>query len=471
MSLSAEELHLHIAALKPRLEKHHIGHPLLYATNCLFFHLSGESHRFVLALDDADPRFYLADEALDVSSLDSKFLDQLKRDLNNAYVIALDQLNDDRVVAFALTIINSVYKEEARTLYFELIPHHANLILCDAEDRVIAAYRPGEMSDERPLLKGLRYLPPAKTPFPEKVPHYDALAYEKECLTKEKLLEEKRKKDRFGWLFQSLRKKEKLLERKLTYIEQDEIEAKKHLSDGAKADAIYVHYSELHNRMGSFRADGVEITLDPSRSLSANAELYYKRAKKAKETLAKGEENRKSTEKELADTQAALVQLSAASEAGLELLAKELDLRPQAPSNKKKVKEWRGLSRDSLPYFIDYHGTKILFGKSSKQNDCLSFLFDTSKEHPWLHVMGNSGSHVMIKKENASPDEILAAAEIALLSSDMAEGEVMLTLRGNVRKGSVSGQAIVKEFKTLRLSSIRPDTRNLFQSARKVELE
>jgi hypothetical protein len=34
-------------------------------------------------------------------------------------------------------------------------------------DTIIGAYRSGEMSDERPMLRGLHYLAPEKKPFPE----------------------------------------------------------------------------------------------------------------------------------------------------------------------------------------------------------------------------------------------------------------------------------------------------------------
>jgi predicted ribosome quality control (RQC) complex YloA/Tae2 family protein len=152
MSLKSNELSSYLAYLKPIAVSRHLAHPLFYTANTLFFHLSGEKyHRFVIALDDAEPRLYVAENGLDVPSLESKFLDQIKKDLANAYIVDVEQCQGDRIVKISLTIINSVFKEEGRTLYLELIPHHANLIETDLNDKVIAAYRPGEMSDERPL--------------------------------------------------------------------------------------------------------------------------------------------------------------------------------------------------------------------------------------------------------------------------------------------------------------------------------
>ena len=121
-----------------------------------------------------------------------------------------------------------------------MIPHHANLILCDLDDNIITAYRPGEMSDERPMMKGLRYLLPGKKDFIETAEAFDPIVYEQQCLAKEKQLQDRRKKDRFGYLFEALKKKQKLLSKKSIAIDGDIAAAESHLNDGEKGDAIYM---------------------------------------------------------------------------------------------------------------------------------------------------------------------------------------------------------------------------------------
>ena len=81
--------------------------------------------------------------------------------------------------------------------------------------------------------------------------------------------------------------------------------------------------------------------------------------------------------------------------------------------------------------------------------------------------MGNSGSHVIIKKDDPSEEEINIAASIALLNSKQEEGEVMMAFRKDVRKGSVSGQAVVKTFKTLRLNKLNKETKKLLSEAKR----
>ncbi|MCH4211012.1 MAG: NFACT family protein [Bacilli bacterium] len=472
MSLSCQELNDYLKEQKSRLIGKHFSHPFLYSEKSIFFRVSGlPFHRFAIVLDDNDPRFYLSEDSFDVSGLDSKFIDQLKKDFSNAYLVDVNLLNEDRIVSFSFTIINSVYKEEGRTLIFEMLPHHCNLILLDEDGKVLASYRQSGLEEKRPLLRGVKYMTPEKKPFViKKAEPFDSEEYRLSCLTKEKELADRRKKDRFGFLFSSLSLREKLLNRKIVKIQDDIDKGLSHINDNLVGDYIFTEMADsLKNRYESIEMDGKSIALDPSKSLSINAQLFYKRSKKAKESVRLGEKNLLAAKKEIDEVALSLSALKEADESGLESMAKELGIAPQKEKEKKRKETWKGISRDSIPYFIDYHGTKILFGTSSKQNDCLSFLFDTTKDHLWFHVMGDTGSHVMIKKESPTKDEILAACEVALINSKKDDGEVMMAERKDVRKGSVSGQAIVKKFTTIRISSIRQSTKNLVNSAKKYE--
>jgi len=473
MSISAADLKKHLNSLRPLLVGRHLSRLVAYCENAYYAFLAGEGpHRLAIVLSDDDPRLYLAKDGKDVPSLESGFSDLLRKELANAFVTGLDVVNDDRVACLSLTIINSVYKEEGRSLYFELIPHHANLILCDEDDNVIAAYRPGSLEDERPFLKGMHYVYPPKKDFLEKPSSFDENDYDEKCLSKEKELDEKRKNDRFGFLFVELNHKEKLLERKEKAVEEDIERAKSHLNDGDYGDYIYMNMSSLKERQPNLLIEGETIALDPSKSLSVNAQTFYKRAKKSRVAIELETKNLETIKNDLLDAKSALSLLKEADEEGLETLAKTWGLSAQkrVKEKKKESTESNHLSREVLPYFVDYKGTKILFGKSARQNDTLTFLLDTSKGHTWLHVNGTTGSHVMVKKENATAEEIQMAAEIALLNSSLVEGEVMVTSRSEVRKGQVPGLAIVKKFTILRLKSVSKDAIELLKSARKVEL-
>ncbi len=469
MRFTAENLETFVKFMKEKLLNKHISHPFFYASNSIFFHLSGkDDHRFVISLDDTDPRFYTATHSIDGRGQDSRFLDQFQKEVGNAYIIDMECAEKNKIVKFSLTIINSVYKEEARNMYFEMIPHHANLIVTDADDKIIVSYRPGDFTDARPLYRGMTYSYPPMGNFKHEENGFDSNEYLKYCLSKETEISARRKKDRFGHVITALKAKEKSLARKIIVLQNEIEDAKTHLDDSRFGDAIYICYGEIKDGAKSFEYEGKTIKLDPLKSLPKNAEKYYKNAKKAKQTIAYGEENILKTEEELQNISSALKQVLAADEEGLEVLEKDLGLSKK--TGKKRKDGFDSLSLATLPYQVEYKGTHILYGKTSKQNDCLTFLFATSKNHMWLHIMGDSGSHVVIKKDDATADEIRVAAEIALINSHREDGEVMYTLRRNVRKGNVPGQAIVKVFESIRIDNISNTTKDLLITSTRMDV-
>lgn len=467
-ALSKSDLEIYASYLSKNLEGKHLSSPILYTEKAFFFRLSGkDGSRFSIVLDEECPRVYIASEGIGATSVSSHFFDQLKKELTNPYIEKVSAFGDDRILKLSLLTINSVFKEEPRNLYIELFPHHPNLVVTDGENKIVLCYKTSHADDDRPLLKGMIYEAPKKNKFTAKPSSFDPKAFENECYSAEEVLSNKRKNDRFSYLFRALKNRKKLLERKLVSLDKDIAEANGHLEDGRFGDAIYMSMDSIPPKASSFVYEGEEIKLDPSRSAAENANAYYKRAKKAKMTLKQVDISKEKASKELEEITSSLTQLEHADEAGLEMMAKELDMAIANQAKKKGAHEWRGLSVSSLPYYVEFEGTKILYGKTSKQNDCLTFLFETAKDHLWFHVMGNSGSHVIIKKDDPTEEEINLAASIALLNSKQEEGEVMMAYRKDVRKGSVPGQAIVKTFKTLRLNSLNKNTKEVLNKAKK----
>lgn len=441
--------------------------PTLYAHNAFFFSLSGAGkRRFSIVLDDSDPRVYLSNEDKLAKSESSPFFDSLRRELGNPYVVDVNTLNDDRVLSIDLTIINSVFKEEAKSLVIELLPHHANLLVLDNDKKILALYRPSDLMSERPLQKGLLYTPPIKNGFAKTEDAFDENEYEASCLTKEIGLALVRKKDLFGDVYDSLKRREKTLNRKIGAIGDDLKKANEHLSDNLIGDYIFTNYSSLADKAPTLDMDGRSVGLDPRKNKSQNAQAFYKRAKKSKSALEEGKKNLQKAEDELENIKLSIAFFLEGDEEGLERLAGSINTKAKKERPKEKSNPF-GLTTASLPYYVVYDGTKILFGRNATQNDVLSFLLDTSKDHLWLHVNGSSGSHVMIKKDEATPKEEEMAAEIALLASNLAEGEVMVTERRNVSRGRKPGEAIVKKFAMIEVKQVSDEAKELILTAQK----
>ncbi|MCR4561675.1 MAG: NFACT family protein [Bacilli bacterium] len=451
---------------KERMVGHHLSHPFLYSENIIFFRHSGEERRFILALDERTPLFYLRKEGMDSSSIRNSFIQQLQKELNNAYVVDIEQINGDRIVRFTLTIINNVYKEEGRYLYFEMIPHHVNLIVTDLENKILLAYKPGTLTEGRNFLRGMHYEAPNNPDFPDKPPLFSINEYLELTYEKEEEFAKKRIKDLYGPFIKEAEKRHKSLLRRIDNINSDVKRAKTHLDDGDYGNFIYMNFPNLQQKLPSIDYYGEIIELDPKKTLGQNAELFFKKVKKSKQAILMSEDNLRKALEELEEQEIILKQISGADEEGLEAIFKGVTLSKK----QKRKNENPMLGSASLPYYVELGETKIVFGKNSKQNAYLTFVYDTVKTHLWFHLNGDSGSHVMIKKENPTKEEILLAEEIALLGSGREDGEIMKTLRKNVRKGNSFGQVVIKEYEDVRLDKVREKSKELFKKAKKVEL-
>lgn len=465
MPILSKQLHEYVTFLDSKIKGRHLSRCLLFAHNTIFFHLSGEEyHRLSLVLDDSNPRIYPSINDISLKSEESPFFLALKKDLANSYINSFSQLGDDRILAISLTIINSVYKEEGRTLIFELLPHHSNLLLLDENNKIFALYHESPLSEKRPLLKGLTYQLPEKNFVDKEEPPFNLTDYLSNCQKAESSLFLTRRNDRFAPLINSLKRREKLLKRKIEAINDDIAKASSHLNDGDYGSLLYTYKDEIDLSQGKVDIDGVSFVVDPHKSLAINAEAFFKRAKKSRNAVNEGKINLQKAQTELQEVTDSLSLMACSDEAGLEDMLKQYGTKKNF---KKKEIPAKGFS-SSLPYFVlAPSGAKVLFGKNAKENDCLTFMIETSKDHYWLHVMGDSGAHVIIKSDSASQEDIAFASSLALLVSKKEDGEVMLAHRGEVRKGSIPGQAIVKKFTTIRVNKILPSAITALENAKR----
>lgn len=100
-------------------------------------------------------------------------------------------------------------------------------------------------------------------------------------------------------------------------------------------------------------------------------------------------------------------------------------------------------------------GSIVLIGKNAKDNDNLTF--QLSKEGDvWFHVEDYPGSHVILRSESVTQQEIKETAAIAAYHSQARSEKkvlVMYTLIQNVKKeNKIMGEVIVDEYKTINIS-------------------
>ncbi|WP_027408193.1 NFACT family protein [Anoxybacteroides tepidamans] len=153
------------------------------------------------------------------------------------------------------------------------------------------------------------------------------------------------------------------------------------------------------------------IPLDAQKSPSENAQSYFQKYQKAKNSIGIVQEQIMRTNEEIAYFDTLLQQLETAAPKDIEEIRDELTeqgyLRPRASKLKKQKPRAIELER-----YTASDGTEILVGKNNKQNDYLTNKL-AQKDEIWLHTKDIPGSHVVIRSKNPSEQTLIEAAHLA----------------------------------------------------------
>ena len=89
------------------------------------------------------------------------------------------------------------------------------------------------------------------------------------------------------------------------------------------------------------------------------------------------------------------------------------------------------------------------------------------RQFTWMHIKDKSGSHIVIATLKPTDDQLLFGAELSLYLSKEKTGEVQYTRKKNIRRGHSLGEAIVKNYSTIKINNIRERSINLFETAKR----
>ena len=156
----------------------------------------------------------------------------------------------------------------------------------------------------------------------------------------------------------------------------------------------------------------VTIQLDPQKSPSENAQAYFQKYQKLKNSITIVQDQIKKANEEIIYLDSLLQQIEVAAPKDIteirEELAEEGYLKRKNKQTNKKMKKQKPL----LETYQSSDGTEILVGKNNKQNEYLTNKL-AKKEEIWLHTKDIPGSHVVIRNPNPSKQTLLEAANIA----------------------------------------------------------
>ncbi|WP_416295043.1 Rqc2 family fibronectin-binding protein [Paenibacillus illinoisensis] len=197
----------------------------------------------------------------------------------------------------------------------------------------------------------------------------------------------------------------------------------------------------------------ITIALDPLLSPSDNAQRYFKRYNKYKNSLAVIHEQLGKTKDEIVYLDNLLQQLSIASMNDIEEIREELVQQGYLRDRNKKGKKKKKNDRPTVHQFTSTEGIDILVGKNNLQNEYVTNRLASAND-TWLHTKDIPGSHVVIRSTDFGEATLEEAAQLAAYFSQAKESSsvpVDYTFIRHVRKpsGAKPGFVIYDHQKTL----------------------
>ncbi|RCX23054.1 putative ribosome quality control (RQC) complex YloA/Tae2 family protein [Fontibacillus phaseoli] len=195
------------------------------------------------------------------------------------------------------------------------------------------------------------------------------------------------------------------------------------------------------------------IPLDPLLTPSENAQRYFKKYNKFKNSLAVIDEQMEKTKEEISYLEGLLQQLSFATLSDVDEIREELIQQGYLRDRAKKGKKKKKTDRPTLHVYTSSEGIDICVGKNNLQNEYVTNRL-AGPNDTWLHTKDIPGSHVVIRSSNFGDTTLNEAAQLAAYFSQAKESSsvpVDCTLIRYVRKpsGAKPGFVIYDHQRTL----------------------
>ncbi|GAB6929732.1 NFACT RNA binding domain-containing protein [Paenibacillus sp. JCM 10914] len=197
----------------------------------------------------------------------------------------------------------------------------------------------------------------------------------------------------------------------------------------------------------------VAISLDPLLTPSDNAQRYFKKYNKYKNSLTIINEQLIKTREEIQYLESLLQQLAHASLNDIDEIRDELIQQGYLRDRSRKVKKKKKNDKPTLHVYTSSEGIELYVGKNNLQNEYVTNRLAASND-TWLHTKDIPGSHVVIRSNEYGDSTLQEAAQLAAYYSQAKESSsvpVDYTLIRHVRKpnGAKPGFVIYDNQKTL----------------------
>ena len=439
----------------------------------------GTGRKLLIRAGGPSARVHLTEQSFENPREAPMFCMLLRKYLNAARIRAVEQPNGDRLIRFRLESRNELGDSAELSLITELMGRAANVVLLDAEGRILDCLRRIPLSEHgtRALLPGLRYELPPLPPAPRteenggqktllsSLPGDGSPSEKLDRLYAAKEREELQRR-RAQELQKAIRRARDRQQRKLAAQTEElkkteNMEQLRRQAELLQANLYRVRKGDRSLSCENYYEEGnpeIRLELDPLKSPQQNLALRfrdYRKAKGAREHLTVLLEE---GEKQLDYLNSVLEEIERAENGrDLQEIRAELEntgwLRTQRRGRPSKTRPAEPLR------FETPDGLEILVGRNNMQNDELT-LRTARRTDYWLHVKELHGSHVILRCEGQEPSEtaLRTAAELAARYSQAKNSgrtAVDYTMVRNVKKpsGALPGKVIYQNYRTMIVDS------------------
>jgi hypothetical protein len=204
----------------------------------------------------------------------------------------------------------------------------------------------------------------------------------------------------------------------------------------------------------------VVIRLDPCVGVQQNAEVFFRRARKAERRGVRAPRRLKQLEAEAEKLREVASEIPGAGHDRLD------EMETEIPGRSREAQRRPETSRPRFRTYVVSGGWEVLVGKSGRDNDALTHKL-AKPDDLWFHARQVAGSHVVLRRSGskAEPDRraILEAAAIAAYHSKAGKSSkvsVCYTEKRHVRRarGGRPGQAVVSREKVVMVRPSLPES-------------
>lgn len=433
-------------------------------TIVLDIRVPGQTHRLLISCESDSSRFHITTRSHLNPPTPPPFCQFLRARFQDARLDDIRQIGNDRIVELRIT-----GKEGPRTIVCELTGKKANILVLDAERRVLR-----DLAHQRDLV-GQPYVAPVprkigtlereQTRFSGPTGHQFPVSEAMEACFQDReasLTADHTKTVRLRFLKKALKKKQRLIEawrgdlaKALTYEDYSRY------GELLKANLSSITKGTAHITVTDYfdeKLPEVTIPLDPMKSAQSNMDEYFRKHRKylaaereSRPRIERAKQEVKKLQQELQD-----IELGTWTPPAIPPLT---NARLTARASRDKGQSTGDRHRGPFRRFISADGLSIFVGRNARENDKLTFGL-AKGDDLWLHARGTPGSHVVVKLEKGAdpPSETIRdAATLALLYSDLkksGKGDVIYTRRKWVKKakGQAPGAVVVTQEKSLYVS-------------------